>query len=85
MRRLPYQANSLVQLERKFKEGQRLIEKEEVPEDYSLECIDFINRLLQVDPINRLGHFNYQEPKRHKWMQEDTLEEDRLSFKKLFF
>jgi serine/threonine protein kinase len=45
------------------------IRKNEVPPGWSLEAADFINKLIQRKPINRLGLNGPQEVKDHVWFK----------------
>lgn len=42
--------------------------KSELPEGWSGDAADFINKLIQKNPKYRLGHFGIQDIKRHKWL-----------------
>ena len=46
------------------------IKKSEIPEGWSLEAADFINRLIQRKPINRLGLNGPEEVKSHPWIKD---------------
>lgn len=46
------------------------IKKSEIPEGWSLEAADFINRLIQRKPINRLGLNGPMEVKGHPWIKD---------------
>ena len=46
------------------------IKKSEIPEGWSLEAADFINRLIQRKPINRLGLNGPEEVKNHPWIKD---------------
>lgn len=39
---------------------QPLIRKQDIPEDWSMEAADFINKLIQRKPNQRLGHQNIE-------------------------
>ena len=57
------------------------IRKNEVPPGWSLEAADFINKLIQRKPINRLGLNGPQEVKEHVWFKDykwDDLQHRRL-------
>mmetsp|Transcript_16695 Transcript_16695/g.14575 ORF Transcript_16695/g.14575 Transcript_16695/m.14575 type:complete len:120 (+) Transcript_16695:541-900(+) len=45
------------------------VKKSELPENYSFKLADFIDRLLQRDPENRLGYENYYQIQTHKWIK----------------
>ena len=44
------------------------IKKADIPEGWSLEAADFINRLIQRKPVNRLGLNGPEEVKAHSWI-----------------
>lgn len=46
------------------------IRRNEVPQGWSLEAADFINKLIQRKPINRLGLNGPQEVKDHPWFKD---------------
>lgn len=48
---------------------QAQIKKGEIPQGWSIEAADFINRLLQRKPANRLGLRGAQEVKEHAWFK----------------
>lgn len=45
------------------------IKRNEIPEGWSTEAADFINRLLQRKPANRLGLRGAQEVREHTWLK----------------
>ena len=45
------------------------VKKSELSEGWSLDAADFINKLIQKDPTNRLGYFGFQDIKQHTWME----------------
>lgn len=45
------------------------IKKDDIPEGWSREAADFVNRLLQRKPSNRLGLNGAQEVKEHVWIK----------------
>lgn len=51
----PYKGKSRKEIREKILLGQVQIKKDEIPEGWSLESADFINRLIQRKPNNRLG------------------------------
>ena len=53
--KLPYNGKNRKEVRENILSNQIQIKKDEIPEDWSLEAADFINRLLQRKPINRLG------------------------------
>jgi hypothetical protein len=50
------------------------VRKQEIPEDWSLEAADFINRLLHRKPQQRLGHAGIEEIFRHPWLRNFPIE-----------
>lgn len=52
---LPYEGKNRKEVRENILSYQVQIKKDQIPEDWSLEAADFINRLLQRKPINRLG------------------------------
>lgn len=46
------------------------IKKNEIPPGWSLEAADFINKLLQRKPANRLGLNGPGEVKGHQWLKD---------------
>ena len=51
-----------------FKEEKLLIKKFQIPEGWSLESADFVNRLLQFEPLDRLGVLQENEVFEHPWV-----------------
>jgi len=49
-------------------ENQIQIKKSDLPEGWSLESADLINKLIQRKPINRLGFNGIEELKAHPWL-----------------
>lgn len=46
------------------------IRKGQIPEHWSMEAADFINRLIQRKPENRLGVKGIHQIKEHPWVRE---------------
>lgn len=46
------------------------IPKEDVPNDWSYDAMDFVNKCIQRKPSNRLGSSNPDEVKNHPWLQD---------------
>lgn len=46
------------------------IKKSEIPEDWSMEAADFMNRMIQRKPNNRLGLNGPEEVKNHPWLKD---------------
>ena len=45
------------------------MKKSDIPEGWSMESADFINRLLQRKPNNRLGISGSNEIRNHPWIK----------------
>ncbi|CAD8066434.1 unnamed protein product [Paramecium primaurelia] len=67
--RRPYVGRSRQEIRDQIMAKQVQIKKSELPENWSLEGADFINRLLQRKPQQRLGFNGSQEIKQHPWFQ----------------
>ncbi|CAD8133768.1 unnamed protein product [Paramecium octaurelia] len=65
--RRPYLGRSRQEIRDQILAKQVQIRKSEVPDDWSLDAVDFINQLLQRKPQNRLGYSGSQEIKDHPW------------------
>jgi len=46
------------------------LKRSDIPEGWSVEAADFINRLIQRKPVNRLGMNGPQELKSHPWFKD---------------
>jgi serine/threonine protein kinase len=46
------------------------IRRHEIPEGWSIEAADFINKCLQRKPANRLGLNGPHEVKQHVWLKD---------------
>ena len=55
MRKRPYLGKSRKEIKEKIMSQQVQVKKNMVPQGWSIESADFINRLLQRKPVNRLG------------------------------
>jgi serine/threonine protein kinase len=69
MGRRPYQGKSRKEIRDQILAKQVQIKKHEIPEGWSLEAADFVNRLIQRKPINRLGLNGPAEVKAHPWLK----------------
>ena len=59
---------NLYNYQKKIKKNKLLIKKFQIPEGWSLESADFINRLLQHEKSNRLGILEIEEIFEHPWI-----------------
>jgi hypothetical protein len=66
----PYQGKNRKEIKEKMMSKQVQVKKEQIPKDWSVESADFINRLLQRKPINRLGLRGCMEVKEHLWFKD---------------
>ena len=46
------------------------VKQNEIPEGWSAESADFVNRLIQRKPVNRMGMNGPEEVKQHPWIKE---------------
>ena len=63
----PYIGKNRKEIKEKIMAKQVQVKKEQIPRGWSVESADFINRLLQRKPINRLGLRGSIEVKEHLW------------------
>jgi len=70
MGRRPYQGRSRKEIRDQILAKQVQIKKHEIPEGWSLEAADFVNRLIQRKPANRLGLNGPTEVKAHPWIKD---------------
>jgi serine/threonine protein kinase len=70
MGRRPYQGRSRKEIRDQILAKQVQIKKHEIPEGWSLEAADFVNRLIQRKPANRLGLNGPAEIKSHPWIKD---------------
>lgn len=75
----PYKGKDRKAIRDQILKEQVQIKMSEIPEDWSIEAADFINKLLQRKPANRLGLNGADEVKQHIWVKdfpwEDLLNE----------
>jgi serine/threonine protein kinase len=79
--RRPYLGKNRKEIKEQILARQVQIKPHEIPEDWSPESADFINRLIQRKPINRLGLNGPEEVKNHPWLK--NFPWDRLLKKEL--
>ena len=65
----PYNGKNRKEIKEKIMAKQVQVKKEQIPIGWSTESADFINRLLQRKPINRLGLRGSIEVKEHLWFK----------------
>ncbi|CAD8198969.1 unnamed protein product [Paramecium pentaurelia] len=67
--RRPYNGRSRQEIRDQILTRQVQIKKSEIPDDWSVEAADFINKLIQRKPANRLGFKGPDEVKNHPWLR----------------
>jgi len=70
MGKRPYLGRSRKEIRDNILAKQVQIKKNEIPENWSLEAADFVNRLIQRKPANRLGLNGPSEVKNHPWFKD---------------
>lgn len=65
----PYVGSNRKEIRDHILSKQIQIRKNDVPSGWSLEAADFINKLIQRKPINRLGLNGPAEVKEHTWFK----------------
>lgn len=68
--RRPYLGRNRKEIRDQILSKQVQIKKNEIPEGWSLEAADFINKLIQRKPVNRLGLDGPHEVKNHPWLKD---------------
>lgn len=68
--RRPYVGKTRKDIRDSILSKQVQLKRHEIPEGWSLESADFINKLLQRKPANRLGAKGPQEVKNHAWLKD---------------
>ena len=69
MGKLPYFGKGLEDIKKLIMANQVLIKKFDIPQGWSSEAADFINKLIQRKPYKRLGYNNFDEIKHHPWLK----------------
>ena len=70
MRKRPYLGKNRKEIKERIMSQQVQVKKSMVPQGWSVESADFINRLLQRKPANRLGLRGPTEVKEHPWFKD---------------
>ena len=65
----PYLGKTRKEIKENIMAKQVQIKAEDAPFGWSMESVDFINKLLQRKPINRLGYRGPSEVKEHIWFK----------------
>ncbi|EGR27456.1 protein kinase domain protein [Ichthyophthirius multifiliis] len=66
--RRPYLGRNRKEIKEQILSKQVQIKRQEIPDGWSLEAADFINRLIQRKPANRLGFLGAKEIKSHPFL-----------------
>jgi len=66
----PYNGKNRREIKEKIFNSQVQIQRNEIPKGWSCESADFINKLLQRKPANRLGLRGASEVKEHPWLKD---------------
>ena len=77
----PYLGRSRKEIKQLILNKQAKIKKDEIPENWSLNAVDFINKLLIRKADKRLGHGGIIELKTHPWME--SIDWELLANKKI--
>ena len=65
----PYIGKNRKEVKEKIITSQFIITKDKIPVGWSSDAADFINKLLQRKPANRLGLRSAEEVKEHPWIK----------------
>lgn len=65
----PYSGRSRKEIRDQILAKQVEIKKHQIPDYWSAEAVDFINRLIQRKPENRLGAKGIHQLKEHPWVR----------------
>lgn len=68
--RRPYIGRNRKEIRDQILSKQVQIKRNEIPAGWSLEATDFINKLIQRKPVNRLGLDGPHEVKNHPWLKD---------------
>ncbi|CAI2366352.1 unnamed protein product [Moneuplotes crassus] len=77
----PYTGKDRKEIRDNVLKEQASIKKSMIPEGWSIEAADFINKLIQRKPANRIGLNGSEELKQHIWLKDfdwDALLEKRM-------
>ena len=77
----PYLGRTRNEIKQLILNKQAKIKKDEIPENWSLNAADFINKLLIRKADKRLGHGGIEELKNHPWME--SIDWELLAQKKI--
>lgn len=69
MGKRPYLGRTRKEIREQILSRQSVIKKSDIPEGWSVEAADFINKLIQRKPMMRLGWGGAHEVKNHSWLR----------------
>ena len=69
MKKRPYVGKNRQEIKEKMSKGQVQIKKEQIPKGWSPQIADFVNKLLMINPENRLGYKGISQIKDHPWLR----------------
>ena len=70
----PYIGKTRKEIKEQIMGKQAKISKLEIPDGWSLEAADFVNKLLTRKEVNRLGYHNENNIKEHPWLKDVDME-----------
>lgn len=81
MGKRPYVGRDRRSIKEQIMAKQTVIKKSEIPEGWSIEAADFVNKLIQRRPKTRLGWGGSYELRNHAWLRDfpwESLSECKL-------
>ncbi len=69
MKKRPYIGNNRKEIREKISNNFIQIKENEIPKGWSIDCADFINKLLEKNEAKRLGYKGIHEIKCHPWLK----------------
>ena len=69
LKKRPYKGKNRQEIKEKMETEFIQIKSEEIPKGWSLEFVDFVNKLLDKNPENRLGSKGINDLKCHPWLK----------------
>ena len=69
MKKRPYVGKNRQEIKEKMSKEQVQIKKEQIPKGWSPQVVDFVNKLLMINPENRLGYKGISQIKDHPWLR----------------
>ena len=69
MKKRPYVGKNRQEIKEKMSKEQVQIKKGQIPKGWSPQIADFVNKLLMINPENRLGYKGISQIKDHPWLR----------------